>query len=68
MERLVTISGFIATRMLQSKLANMQAVDVRCEQGLSTKAWKLLWRNRVGSKRSKVYQICAGLIKISEVR
>ncbi len=53
MERLVTISGFIATRVLQLKFANMQAGDVSCEQVLSTKAWKLLWLKRVGSELPK---------------
>ncbi|AQS40357.1 hypothetical protein Sps_05288 [Shewanella psychrophila] len=53
MERLVTISCFIATRVLQLKFANMQAGDVSCEQVLSTKAWKLLWLKRVGSELPK---------------
>ncbi len=44
MERLVTINGFIATRILQLKFANEQT---SCEQVLSSKAWKLLWLKRV---------------------
>ena len=43
MERLVTINGFIATRILQLKFANEQAEQASCEQLISSKAWKLLW-------------------------
>lgn len=45
-ERLVTINGFIATRILQLKYAREQQ-NVNCEQILSSKAWKLLWLKRI---------------------
>lgn len=44
MERLVTINGFIATRILQLKFTNEQT---SCEQVLISKPWKLLWLKRV---------------------
>ena len=47
MERLVTINGFIATRILQLKFANEQNDNASCEQILSAKAWKLLWLKRI---------------------
>lgn len=47
MERLVTIHGFIATRILQLKFARNQPNNPSCEQVLSGKAWKLLWLKRV---------------------
>lgn len=46
-ERLVTISAFIAARIVQLKFAREQPDDVSCEQVLSPKAWKLLWIKRV---------------------
>lgn len=48
-ERLVTINGFIATRILQLKFANEQG-HTSCEQILSPSAWKLLWLKRMKSK------------------
>jgi hypothetical protein len=47
MERLVTINGFIAIRILQLKFANELPANTSCETVLSTKAWKLLWLKRV---------------------
>ncbi|MEI8622085.1 IS4 family transposase [Pseudoalteromonas sp. B129b] len=47
MERLVTINGFIATRILQLKFTNEQPDSPSCEQLLSPKAWKLLWLKRI---------------------
>ena len=47
MERLVTINGFIATRILQLKFANALPDNPDCEQILSAKAWKLLWLKRM---------------------
>ena len=47
MERLVTINGFIATRILQLKFANDLPENLNCEYVLSTKAWKLLWLKSV---------------------
>ena len=47
MERLVTINGFIATRILQLKFANNLPDNPSCEQILSSKAWKLLWLKRI---------------------
>lgn len=46
-DRLVTISAFIAVRILQLKFAREQKEDVSCEQVLSPRAWKLLWLKRV---------------------
>ena len=46
MERLVTINGFIATRILQLKFANNLPNNPSCERILSSKAWKLLWLKR----------------------
>ncbi|MEW6990703.1 IS4 family transposase [Colwelliaceae bacterium 6441] len=50
MERLVTIHGFIATRILQLKFANGLYNNSSCEQILSSKAWKLLWLKRIKTK------------------
>lgn len=50
MERLVTINGFIATRILQLKFANTLPDNPSCEQVLSAKAWKLLWLKRIKTK------------------
>lgn len=50
-ERLVTISGFVAVRILQLKFLNEKYEDVSCEQILSAKAWKLLWLKRVKTTR-----------------
>ncbi|MFY8349831.1 IS4 family transposase, partial [Pseudoalteromonas sp. SSM20] len=47
MERLVTIHGFIATRILQLKFARNLPNNPSCEQVLSGKARKLLWLKRV---------------------
>lgn len=47
LDRLVTISAFIAVRILQLKFAKEQNEDASCEQVLSPKAWKLLWLKRV---------------------
>lgn len=46
-ERLVTISAFIAVRIVQLKFAREQPDEMSCEQVLSPKAWKLLWIKRV---------------------
>ena len=46
-ERLVTISAFIAVRIVQLKFAREQPDEISCEQVLSPKAWKLLWIKRV---------------------
>lgn len=45
-ERLVTINGFIATRILQLKYARDKQ-EANCEQILSSKSWKLLWLKRI---------------------
>ncbi len=50
MERLVTISVFIATRILQLKFANELPGNPSCETVLYSKAWKLLWLKRVKTK------------------
>lgn len=50
MERLVTIHGFIATRIQQLKFANEQSENTSCEQVLSPKAWKLLWLKQIKTK------------------
>ena len=50
MERLVTINGFITTRILQLKFANAPPDNPSCEQVLSAKAWKLLWLKRIKTK------------------
>lgn len=47
LERLVTISAFIAVRILQLKFAKEQNEEISCEQVLSPKAWKLLWLKSV---------------------
>jgi hypothetical protein len=49
MERMVTIMGFVATRLLQLKFANKQSEDMSCEKVLSPRAWKLLWLKREGT-------------------
>lgn len=46
MERMVTIMGFIATRLFQLKFANKQDPERSCEKILSPRAWKLLWIKR----------------------
>ncbi|WP_199611113.1 IS4 family transposase [Flocculibacter collagenilyticus] len=48
-ERLVTINGFVATRILQLKFTNEQG-HASCEQVLSPTAWKLLWLKRMKSQ------------------
>lgn len=50
MERLVTIQGFIATRILQLKFANHLPNSSSCEKILPGKAWKLLWLKRTKAK------------------
>lgn len=50
MERLVTIHGFIATRILQLKFANELPDNSSCEQVLTSQAWKLLWLKRIKTK------------------
>ncbi|WP_188708314.1 IS4 family transposase, partial [Neiella marina] len=50
MERLVTINGFIATRLLQLKFAKEHHPDTTVGQILSTTAWKLLWAKRMKTK------------------
>ena len=47
LERLVTISAFIAVRIAQLKFAREQPDEQSCERVLSPKAWKLLWIKRV---------------------
>jgi hypothetical protein len=54
MERLVTINGFIATRILQLKFANRLESNTSCEQILSSKAWKLLWLKSVKTKLPEI--------------
>lgn len=49
MERMVTIMGFVATRLLQLKFANKQDDEMSCETILSPRAWKLLWVKRIGT-------------------
>lgn len=46
-ERLVSINGFVAVRILQIKYLNELPEDTCCEQVLPSKAWKLLWLKRV---------------------
>ena len=50
MERLVTIHGFIATRILQLKFANELPDNSSCEQVLTSQAWKPLWLKRIKTK------------------
>jgi hypothetical protein len=47
LERLVTVSAFIAVRIAQLKFAREQPDEQSCERVLSPKAWKLLWIKRV---------------------
>ena len=47
LERLVTISAFIAVRIAQLKFAREQPDEQSCERVLSPNAWKLLWIKRV---------------------